>query len=181
MARERNFVVNRRLLNLLNACRGYLDHTKHHLNAMQDAPSYLQEFNRFASEEYDTHLGYRAMEAMRNYTQHAGFPLAVTYAFALIGEGDDRKMRFITRPYIQVPKLGKAFKSSVRKELEALGNEADIMPMVRQYVASIGNAHEKVRKLLRPHLEMWDKMILEAIDRFQKEFPRAPTFNSRTL
>jgi hypothetical protein len=33
--RERNFIVNRRIGNLLNACRGYLDHTKHHLNSLR--------------------------------------------------------------------------------------------------------------------------------------------------
>jgi hypothetical protein len=33
--RERNFIVNRRFLNLVNACRGYLDHASHHISAMQ--------------------------------------------------------------------------------------------------------------------------------------------------
>jgi hypothetical protein len=131
MARERNVVVNRRFLNLLNACRGYLDHTRHHLNAIQDVPSYLDEFNRYASEEYDTHLGYRVMEAMRNYVQHAGFPLAVTYRTTLIGEGDDKQQMFVTKPYVQVARLGKKFKSFVRRELEPLGEQADIRPMVR--------------------------------------------------
>ena len=81
MARERNLIVNRRRMNLLNACRGYLDHTKHHLNSIHcpTTLSYFEEFKKYASEEYGAHLGYRAMEAMRNYAQHAGFPISVTY------------------------------------------------------------------------------------------------------
>ena len=81
MARERNLIVNRRLMNLFNACRGYLDHTKHHLNSIQNPIrlSYFEEFKKYASEQYDAHLAYRAMEAMRNYAQHAGFPIGVTY------------------------------------------------------------------------------------------------------
>ena len=59
LAKERNLVVNWRMLNLLNSCRGYLDHTPHHLssgikaNDAQEGSRYLAEFEKVPAEEYD--------------------------------------------------------------------------------------------------------------------------------
>jgi hypothetical protein len=107
LAKERNLVVNRRLLNLLNSCRGYLGHTPHHLSSgiqghdAQRASVYITDFKKFTTNEYDTFLGYRAMEAMRNYTQHAGFPLAVTWGRGRAGEDPESKIAYSAIPWIE--------------------------------------------------------------------------------
>jgi hypothetical protein len=180
MQRERNLIVNRRLLNLLSACRGYLDHAPHHINTLRVTDGELSlitssDFRRYTSDEYDAFLGYRAMEALRNYTQHAGFPFAVTYDSAWEGEGDTRRMRFTAKPYIDVTMLGKSFKAETLKELEGLGKKVPIMPMVRQYVASLGALHEKLRKALLSNVGAWESAVLEAIGRFKKVDPDGKT------
>jgi hypothetical protein len=186
MQRERNLIVNRRFLNLVNACRGYLDHARHHVNKMQtpglgSTPRYLDEFNKYTNEEYDTFLAYRVMEAMRNYTQHAGFPLAVTYDATSVGGDDDRRLRYLAIPFFEVERLERGFKSSVRKELEDLGGRVDVMPMVRQYVASLANIHEKLRELLKSSIDEWEKALRSAIDGFKNDKQTDDTLGLRVI
>jgi hypothetical protein len=88
---DRNLIVNRRLSNVLNACRGYLDHTPHHLNGLNDLSgkkiaSLSKSFKVFTNIEYEKCLGYRVMEALRNYTQHQGFPTTVLYEHRTVDE-----------------------------------------------------------------------------------------------
>jgi hypothetical protein len=173
--RERNFIVNRRLLNLLSACRGYLDQTPHRLNALGHKDGSLvnaSDFKSYASFEYDASLGYRVMEAMRNYTQHVGFPIEVRYNRGWIGEGEHKKDRFAVMPYIDVGLLENSFKTEVQQELQKLGDKVGIMPMVRQYVASLGNIHDRVRKSLADHVASWEDAVLEAIRKFKTDNPK---------
>jgi hypothetical protein len=172
--RERNFFVNRRLLNLLSACRGYLDQTPHRLNALEhDDPSAItgSDFKSYARFEYDAWLGYRVMEAMRNYTQHVGFPVEVTYQRGWVGEGVHAKHRFAVMPYIDVKMLENDFKAAVRQELKALPNKVPIMPMVRQYVACLGSIHDRVRDGLASSFDGWAGAVYDAIRRFQYDHP----------
>jgi hypothetical protein len=46
----------------------------------------------------------------------------------------------------------------------------ELMPLVRQYVASLGNIHEKLRKLLRSCIEEWDETFLGLRKRFQIQY-----------
>src|SRR5690606_15360556 len=68
-------VVNRRIVNLLAACRLYVDHVPHRLNPIDEKQSQQAEAFRTATrEEHSERLGYRVLEALRNYVQHRGFP-----------------------------------------------------------------------------------------------------------
>jgi hypothetical protein len=180
MQQERNLIVNRRLLNLLSACRGYVDQAPRHLNAikaLKEGPPPLTsaDFKRCTSEQYDEYLGYRVMEALRNHTQHAGFPLVATYDSAWEGEDDARKQRFTTKPYIDVAMLGKGFKSCILKELKTQGKRIPIMPMVRQYIGSLGHVHEVMRKHLHPSVAEWETLVLATIERFREVDPDGKT------
>jgi hypothetical protein len=108
------------------------------------------------------------MKPMRNYIQHAGFPLHIVYGTALVGEGDSQKLRVGATPYIRVSLLGKGFKSSVRTELEKLGENVEVRFLLRQYVASIRNIHEKLREHLRPDVEEWEATMFRAMERLEK-------------
>ena len=68
MSKERN-TVSRRIVNLLSACRMYLDQSVHHLNNIYGENSDKSVFLRKEiTSQYDDNFGYRAMEALRNYT-----------------------------------------------------------------------------------------------------------------
>jgi hypothetical protein len=68
--------VNRTLTNLLSASRLYIDQLKHEAGALDTStPSLARVLKDKGSAEYDSKLGYRVMEASRNYTQHRDLPV----------------------------------------------------------------------------------------------------------
>jgi hypothetical protein len=109
---------------------------------------------------------------MRNYTQHVGFPIEVRYKRDWVGEGEQKQHRFAVMPCIDGAPLENNFKSAVLQELKTLGDKVEIMPMVRQYVASLGSIHERARKGLAYCIASWDEAVLEAISKFKKENPK---------
>jgi hypothetical protein len=88
-----------------------------------------------------------------------------------VGEDESQKLRVSAIPHIRASLLGQSFKSSVRRELEKLGENVDVRPFVRQYVAWLGNTHERLRTPLRPGVEEWEATLLGAIDRFRTDYP----------
>jgi len=62
-------------------------------------------------------------------------------------------------------------KKSVLKELEELGGRVDLKPLVRDYVAALGDVHELWREMIRTSVEASDHVFLGAIDRFKSANP----------
>ena len=70
------YKVNRRLANLLSAARLYTDQIKHDAAALDSSETSLaQLLSKKFSDQYDARLGYRVMEALRNYAQHRSLPV----------------------------------------------------------------------------------------------------------
>ncbi len=68
-------LINRRLVNLLSACRAYLDSLLHHVNQIcSPSKDESATLKKAKSEQYDSIFGYRVMEELRNHVQHRGFP-----------------------------------------------------------------------------------------------------------
>src|SRR5689334_16646405 len=66
----------RRILNLLSAGRLYIDQVKHHMTKLfPDNQETQAEVVEHFSDQYKSSLGYRVMEALRNYSQHRGMPV----------------------------------------------------------------------------------------------------------
>ncbi len=171
---QRN-LINRRLVNLLSACRSYIDDSKQHARALFTGDQHAVErvFREF-SDNYDKCLGYRVMEALRNYAQHHGFPVhAVEYGARWMEDSNSSGVRCGLMPYAKTAYLREdgEFKKSVLRELEALGERIDLRPLVRDYVAALGRVHEVIREMLRCKLESWEGVILGAISRIEPTFP----------
>ncbi len=72
---EKN-ILNLRIVNFLSTTRLYIDQMKHSFSEI-----YGKESNQYTtienkcSEEYDSNLGYRAIEAIRNHVQHYDLPV----------------------------------------------------------------------------------------------------------
>src|SRR5689334_17559994 len=65
---ENVFLINRRLANLLTICRQYIDQVGHDFKAMYRDDAQLETTVKACfSRQYDSLLGYRVMEAVRNY------------------------------------------------------------------------------------------------------------------
>lgn len=163
--------INRRIVNLLSACRLYLDHCIHHLkNIYGNTSNKIDLVRNQKRNEYDSNLSFRVMEALRNYVQHRGFPIQkVKYNASRIDNKDDHQFLYSVTPYLKIKELeeDKKFKKTVLKELKKLGDEIDIKPLTREYITSIGNVHKKVREVINNDVQLWDKIIHECIQKFQ--------------
>lgn len=163
--------MNRRVVNLVSAARMYLDHTKHHLGKIErTVPGVKSSIEQAMSAQYDEALGYRFMEALRNYVQHRGYPIhGVTYGASRTDQGT----AYVVTPYVEWARLeedGK-FKATVLAELKILGERIDIRPFVREYMERLGKVHQMIRDQLQTVVGASDTLIREAIERYRKEPP----------
>lgn len=71
--RDQTQLVNRRLLNLLSACRLYVDQVPQDLAALRD-PALRKAFGAAKLHEKRARFGFLFMEAIRNYIQHRDVP-----------------------------------------------------------------------------------------------------------
>jgi hypothetical protein len=177
MSKERN-TVSRRIVNLLSACRMYLDQSVHHLNNIYGENSDKSKLLRKEiTSQYDDNFGYRAMEALRNYTQHRGFPIhSMKFSGQWLDIDNKEKSRLLHTviPTIKVSELAEdgKFKKSVLNEMRSIDSEdrIDIRPLVRDYIEGIGKIHEKVRDAIRPDIEQWEGVVNDVIKKYQSEF-----------
>ncbi len=161
-------MISRRIINLLTACRLYVDQTRHHISRIfgKISTQFQDVIDQFA-EQYDKHLGYRVMDALRNYVQHKGLPLhEIKYSMSWTDHNSEKYMRCVATPYIYVSQLkeDKGFKASVLKELESLGEKNDMKIFLRDYVSSLGIIHSKIRGIFKSHVAEWDVTCPPQID-----------------
>lgn len=158
-------VFNRRLANLLTATRLYIDQTKHDVKSVFDTPVLEVIKSRF-SEEYDTNIAYRVMEALRNYTQHRALPIqGITYA--LSWDYDLQHRRHGVDPQINIAQLAEEpkFKTAVLRELQARDNgAASVTPLVRSFVESLWRVHSVFREQAREPLDLWKQALNKACE-----------------
>jgi len=175
ISRERN-LMGRRIVNLLTAGRMYIDQSVHHVERMYGANSSTlgiikKEFNL----QYEKSLGYRAMEALRNYVQHRGVPIqSIKFSYKVVDPETESQLLFRAIPLIGVLELAEdqAFKRSVLDELKKIQHDGrvDVRPLIREYMEGISSIHEKIRELVGPDLVMWEGVLDETIEKFQTKF-----------
>lgn len=177
MSREKNTVC-RRIVNLLTACRMYLEQCVHHKKNIYGANS--ENVNLLKQEiasQYDQHYGYRIMEALRNYTQHRGVPIhSILFSREWLDfeSKEDSRLHYVVVPTVRVSELSndEKFKKAVVNEMLSTSkkDDIDIRPFIRNYIECIGNIHEKARVLTHPDVENWENIIYDSIKRVQNEF-----------
>jgi hypothetical protein len=177
MSKLRN-VVSRRIVNLVSTCRMYLDQSICHINNIYGKGSEESKLLRQEiTSQYDNNLSYRVMEALRNYTQHRGFPI---HSMTFSGEWLDIDNQKISRllhtviPLIKVSELAEdsKFKRSVLDEIFTIytKDDIDIRPFIREYIEGIGKIHEKVRDAIRPDVEQWENVFNDVVRKYKNKF-----------
>lgn len=165
--------INRRIINLLSACRLYIDHSSHHLSDIFDGDQSKKDEVKFnTSHECDTVLGYRAMEALRNYVQHRGFPVQrCTYTSRRVDGDAEDKLLFSITPYIDVKKLDEdgKFNKKILAELREIDEKHDIKPLLREYISSICSIHDKNRTLIRNLIIQWEGTFRSYLEAFRSK------------
>ncbi len=172
-------LLNRRLANLLASGRTYIDTTpksvaklkSFDVNLSIDVPTELRA-------QYDNRVGYRVMEALRNYALHYGDPLfGITRNRNRIETEGSNKLRFVTTPYHLCSKLreDEGFKKSVLKELENEGEKVSLKKYVRDYITGLSQVHAKIRMTLLPQIELHESCHLSAMEKYKTKFPETQT------
>ncbi len=162
--------INRRIVNLLSACRLYLDQIVHNIHEIYGKDS-LQATTIKAkkSEEFDLSFGYRALEAIRNYVQHRGFPVHLVKRESKLVKTKNKDMvRHTIIPSIKVAELAsdKKFKRSVLAELKVIGEYVDIKPLIHAYLESIGRIHFNMREFMNKDISEWETVLNQVIKRY---------------
>jgi hypothetical protein len=146
--------LNRRIVNVLTACRLYLDQSEHTLSELfgdkNDEVAAAEERRRAV---YDGSLSYRLMEALRNHVQHRGL-LVQCVSFRHIHHGDD--VRFRVEPMLKLSDLEEdpKFKKSILDQVKAACSkgpereEVDVHGPIREYVAAIWRLHVANREAI---------------------------------
>jgi len=146
--------ANRVLMNVLTAARAYIDQLPQILNALFGKES--AETNHCKSllrKAYDERPGYRIFEALRNHTQHSGFPIHLTsYGTHMIGEYpkllETRSFCVLVKP--EMLAADKKLKASILKELTSMGEYVNLRPLLCQYISGIADAHYHIRSKVKP-------------------------------
>lgn len=160
--------VNRKLANLLSAARLYFDQIEHSLTSLfGDESEVLIAVRRARQVEYDQRLGYRALEALRNYLQHRGFPVHyLSFNTEAEGTGDARLLAYTIIPKIstaEVQKDGKV-KPEVLRELLQQGRLVSLTPLVRDYVEGIAGVHSVLQNGIQESASIWEEAISRMIE-----------------
>lgn len=163
--------LDRRLANLLTACRLYLDQTDRGISAIFGSSSdQLAEVKRFKSDLYDNHWGYRLMEALRNHVQHSGLIVhIISYPqFRSKGNGPDYS-EFTICPETQVSTLAENsnFKKSILEELDLRGETIDLRGPVREYLSCFVELHDKLREVIQLRVAEARSFYEQAIHEFR--------------
>jgi hypothetical protein len=138
--------INRRFVNLLSACRSYIDQTPQLLTNSTENPKHAREqFKTCLNESYDASFSYRFLEALRNHVQHCGLAVhRVSINSRWTDNENNRRLEvsvepFATRKFLS---LDSKFKKCV---LEETPEDIPLLGHLRTYMEAIGNAHEVVR------------------------------------
>ncbi len=161
--------INRRLVNMLSACRLYIDQVKHEVSEKSGVQDNLK---KAFSSVYDANLGYRVLDALRNHVQHRDLPVRALIYGPRDESNGAKPGEYVCVPLLKVDAIEEAgkFKASVLKELKAIGEKVDLRPLVRDYVAGIGSVHEKLRGWLDADTKESVRILKEAQDRFTGQF-----------
>jgi hypothetical protein len=181
---EQRLATTRLVGNLLSSCRLYVDHTDHHLSVIsENYPDFRARFKDLRHEKYDENIEYQTLEALRNYSQHRGFPVHTLTFGSSWDEGPKSEpsekgknlgdtLSFRVTPYLDVEDLAtdKKFKKSVAKQLQSKrATKIDLILFIRRYVGLISEIHQEIRKFYAEEISEAQASISAAIKKFERK------------
>jgi len=162
--------LNRTLMNALSAARGYIDHLPQTCSSVfgnEDVRKHACQTS--LRNSYDNFIGYRIFEALRNHSQHSGFPIqSISYAHQVEREPPRTRSRLTLSPIAEVETLAQndKFKKTVLTEMRKLGKKIDLKPHLREYMRCIARAHYIFREHASPLVEAANVTLNELLQQF---------------
>ncbi len=187
---QQRMLLSRRFVNAVSSCRTYLDQIDHETSAESPLPADTStKISKTRNEQYDRLLGYRAMEAIRNWAIHRGDPITamnggytrVETQHAITGTAGVLSA-FCVYPEIDVDELKRrgGFKKSVLEELEEVAppdrpgdppGRIDARVLLREYIDGLNEVHKCLREICSDGLKESEIRIQGAIKRFEQAYP----------
>ena len=169
--------INRRLLNYLSATRQYRDQSKHAFGAHygRRSPEY-QILTDAVEAERSTSLGYRVMEALRDYVQHRDAPC---HMMVFNNRPDDsttpHHIEHVAIPMVSTEELADdpRFDREVLRDLEQVKDDrgyAEWMPFVREQIDAFGRIHKTARGIVDSEISSAATLIEKWIERGRERF-----------
>lgn len=134
--------LNRRTANLLTSARWYQDVVARITKPLGRKSSIHDQWMSHRTAQHNRLLGHRAMEMLRNYTQHRAAPITRVITGSRWSDDQEHNV-FSVVPLVRVNDLRLAFKKFgksgklVIEELENLGKFIPLTPLVREYVEGL--------------------------------------------
>jgi hypothetical protein len=171
--------INRNVANLLSSARGFIDQTKHHLASLPGSTKADQDkVDGLFRAQYDSKLGYRASEALRNYAQHCGLPSPSFQYPMQWTEEAVKRLAVGFCPYLSTEELRSdpKFKTTLIEELEsAMGKTVPVIPLLREYVEGLSTIMSQVRDLSQTKKDAWFKILDDWESRYRDAEPDEPS------
>lgn len=177
---EQKRELNRHLTNLLSTTRQYLDQNHKHIEPLLGGTDV--SFKKLTNKEYDSSLGYRVMELLRNYVQHRNLgvhTMSVDSTWLNVQDDRERKLRYRTTAFLDLDFLS-LDDDFTQKEREVIGElrsqpiESDIPMLAREYVAALSRIHKATREALKPKIDDWKGEVKAAFADYTATFPTVP-------
>ena len=168
-------ILNRRINNLLSACRLYFDQVQHSLSLMYgDLSPERQSIDSARRAEHASSFSYRLFEELRNYTQHRRLPVKTCSVSYKATELPPRTQlactitpKLMTKAMLEDDKIKKSF----LPELKTQPDTIDLKPHIRSYVQSLANVHGTVRSIIDRDCTGWEKTIQNLQTRYTSATP----------
>ena len=169
-------LLNRRVVNLLNTGKLYVDQVGHSVNKYsKQVGCTLEKVKEVFSEQSNKAPGYRIAPALRNHFQHRSLALlSISYPSSIEtkteAEGEyDPLWSFGLGLKLDMEALRKdrGFRKA-REELESLQPaQKDPILLIRQYVEGLGHAQNQLRKLIELAVDKADATSDAALTEWQ--------------
>lgn len=163
--------INRHFANILTTTRLYIDQGKRFgkkLDRLFGVP--LVQFEKRTNQQYEVKLGYRVMEALRNFVQHRGDAVhQVIFNARKVYE--EEKMRLVkhTDTYLDPSELRKEkkFKAEVLNELDGLATRPTAQEFLQEYLEGLRVIHMGFRESTKVKIAESQACIADAFERYQ--------------
>jgi Salmonella virulence plasmid 65kDa B protein len=120
------------------------------------------------SDVYDQSLGYRVMEALRNYSQHFDLPVHALVARSDRERDISKRVAVSVVPQLNIPllSLGGHFKRTVLAELAQCGKFVDLLPLTREYVDGLRRIHKEFRAMAKKRDRAYESLMGRTMGRY---------------
>lgn len=171
-------ILNLKVFNFLSTHQFYEDSVKPILKSIYGKKSseYKLIENKFSSEYNNPNLFYRTISMLRNHAQHCDLPInTMKQNYDLRDTNDGKQGKCSLQFFIKIASLEKNVRvnKNLLNDIEnTFSEKIDLMFLIRNYLDSIGQIHQKIREILKPNLEKWDTIIMNTIENDHEKYKK---------